>query len=280
MFERLRQHLLIWLRVPPTPQAPLGAPGSVRTFRAGRNFYKLCLLGWAGAQLAALIGLVVSLSFAHALRQEVSALKAAETSGQPVAERPQSLWQKPLDPNFVRFVARGPDWLLGGIILLEAGAVLAYLVALPVTYAAVRLDYELRWYAVTDRSLRIRTGLLNLQELTMSFANLQQVVVAQGPVQRLLGIADVRVQSAGGGGGEDHPKHKSGDSMHAGNFRGVDNATEIRDLILERLRRFRETGLGDPDDTAPDAPEGDDDTLDAARVLLEEARALRRTLSS
>jgi hypothetical protein len=36
--------------------------------------------------------------------------------------------------------------------------------------------------------------------------------------------------------------------MHQGLFHCVDNAEAIRDLILERLRRFREAGLGDPED--------------------------------
>ena len=81
----------------------------------------------------------------------------------------------------------------------------------------------------------------------MSFANIQQVVVAQGPIQRLLGLADVKVKSAGGGGG--HP-HQHGEDMHSGLFHSVTNAAEIRDLILDRLRRFREAGLGDPDEKA------------------------------
>ena len=44
--------------------------------------------------------------------------------------------------------------------------------------------------------------------------------------------------------------------MHTGFFHGVDNAEEIRDLILNRLRRFRETGLGDPDEARPVPPVG------------------------
>ena len=64
----------------------------------------------------------------------------------------------------------------------------------------MRLDYEQRWYVVTDRSLRLRTGVWSVREMTMSFANLQQITVTQGPLQRLLGLADVRFQSAGGGG--------------------------------------------------------------------------------
>jgi len=284
MFERLRQLILHWLRVPPAPQPPIGAPGSAKVFRAGANFYKLCLLAWTGAQLAALFGLIVSLAAVQKLRNDLAAVPAASPADAPPvlspagnpAERPGNRERR--NDGFTRMVSRGPDWLIGGIILLEAGAVLVYLVALPITYTAVRLDYELRWYVVTDRSLRIRTGLLNLQELTMSFANLQQVVVVQGPVQRLLGVADVRVQSAGGGGGDEH-KRKSGDSLHSGVFRGVGNAEQIRDLILERLRRFRETGLGDPDDQRSEATAGADSSLAAARSVLAEARALRQTIA-
>lgn len=118
----------------------------------------------------------------------------------------------------------------------------------------------------------------------MSFANVQQVVVSQGPLQRLLAIADVRVQSAGGGGGGDAHHAALGSSMHTGIFHGVDNANEIRDLILERLRLFRAAGLGDPDDareavaaTLPGARHVL--ALTAADELLAEARALRRVLT-
>jgi uncharacterized membrane protein YdbT with pleckstrin-like domain len=159
---------------------------------------------------------------------------------------------------------------------------LVYTTQLVATYAVVRLEYEMRWYIVTDRSLRIRSGLWSIQETTMSFANLQQVVVSQGPLQRLLRIADVRVESAGGGGRTDSSSHGSGQSMHAGGFQGVDNAEEIRDLILERLRLFRETGLGDPDEAVsrhapPSLPllAHREEVLEAGRELLTEARALR-----
>lgn len=284
MFDRLRHELLRVLHVPPAPEPPSGAPGSVRLFRAGHNFYRLCLLGWLGAQIAALIGLIVSLSLVQSVRTQIAQERnpspapstlIAPASGD-TAPAPQTKWRA--NDGFVRMVARSPSWVIALIIVAEAFAVLLYIVALPITYAAVRLDYELRWYVVTDRSLRIRTGLLNLQETTMSFANLQQVVVAQGPLQRLLGVADVKVQSAGGGGGDEHSK-KGGDSLHTGIFRGVDNAAQIRDLILERLRSFREAGLGDPDDHRLDPPSATGDTLAAAQLLLEEARSLRRTLT-
>lgn len=274
MFDRLRRHLLVWLRLRPAPQAPFGAPGSVRVFRAGTNFYRLCLLGWAGAQVATLLGLIVSLSFAQTLRESVR-----ETRDPGASNRRGASGKISPPDDLVRTFAQGPRWLPAGIVLFEAGAVLVYLIALPATYAAVRLDYEQRWYAVTDRSLRIRTGLLNTQEMTMSFANLQQVVVVQGPLQRLFGVADVRVRSAGGGVAGEGRRQKQEEASHTGVFRGVDNAAEIRDLILERLRHFREAGLGDPDEKRSQAVLPPD-ALEAARNLLDEARALRRTLSS
>ncbi|MBC7368592.1 MAG: hypothetical protein H7343_17575 [Undibacterium sp.] len=45
MFEGLRTHVLRLMRVPPAPTPLLGAPNSVRIFRAGDNYYKLRLFG-------------------------------------------------------------------------------------------------------------------------------------------------------------------------------------------------------------------------------------------
>ena len=120
------------------------------------------------------------------------------------------------------------------LITLEVFGILGFVAQIPFTLAVVKLEWELRWYMVTDRSLRIRAGIWTVTESTMSFANIQHVEIRQDPVQRLLGIADVRVQSAGGGSGG-HDPHEKRESLHVGTFHGVDNAREIRDLILERL---------------------------------------------
>jgi hypothetical protein len=79
--------------------------------------------------------------------------------------------------------------------------------------------------------------------------------------------------------------------MHTGFFHNVTNAPEIRDLIQDRLRRFRElgAGLGDPDEKpVPDARAAANanhrsfspETLSAARELAFEARALRAAFTS
>jgi uncharacterized membrane protein YdbT with pleckstrin-like domain len=163
---------------------------------------------------------------------------------------------------------------------LEVIGIIGFLVQLPLSLVPVILDWEMRWYIVTDRSLRIREGVWKVSEMTLTFANVQEVSIRQGPIERLFGIANLRVRTAGGGGRVNpHEPQSEEKSGHIGYFRGVDNAPEIRDLILERLKRLRDAGLGDPDQAQAGIAETMSPTgvADAARELLEEARALRRT---
>jgi membrane protein YdbS with pleckstrin-like domain len=302
MAEWLRQGVLRLARVPPAPEPPLGAPDSIRIFRAGKNYYRLRLLRWVLTQAGAVVGILVSLSFLGWFKHEIAITRmdsGTVTAAAPVAPLPIPVLEISSGASSTKVKARRaggltrqdlkaiaqhtPWWAIPVIEVFEFGGILLFLAQLPVTFIAQRLEYELHWYIVTDRSLRIRTGLLRLQETTMSFANLQQVEVQQGPLQRLLGIADLRVQSAGGSDQRSQPHHR--DSLHTGVFHSVENASEIRDLILDRLRKFRETGLGDSDAQPPHhaapvvaaLPAGD--ALAAARELLVEARELRAVLS-
>ena len=92
-----------------------------------------------------------------------------------------------------------PEWAQITWRIAEWLAVLAFATSAVFTFFSQRLNYALRWYIVTDRSLRIRTGVLSIQELTMTFSNIQEIRVSAGPLQNLLKLADVEVQSAGGG---------------------------------------------------------------------------------
>ena len=100
----------------------------------------------------------------------------------------------------------------------------------------------------------------------MTFANIQDIRVTAGPLQGYFKLADLEVRSAGGGAGP------AGASAHAAYFEGLDNAEEIRELILERLRKYRDEGLGDGGHV------GAVDAETAARLVLEEVRELRRVM--
>lgn len=294
MFDWVRELVLRFMRIPPEPEPPFGAPGSIRVFRAGRNYYNLRLFGWIVGQAGATIGILFSLGLISKFESDAArartAADAAASQPAPAAEvapaapkeksGTSSKKQRSRRNPYNEAARRTPWWVFTVVNFFEFVGIALFLVQIPITYAMVRLEFEQHWYIVTDRSLRIRTGLATLQESTMSYANLQQVQVKQGPLQRILGLADVEVQSAGGGGDK---LEAHGASLHTGVFRSVENATEIRDLILERLRVFRQAGLGDPEDerhelSAGAGAGGADDMLLAARELVAEARALRSTV--
>lgn len=255
----LSRGLLGLLRVPPEPHLPAGDPGSARVFRAAPNYWRLRLLQWGAKQVFTAFGFVFLMAFLQAAPNSVVINDEARQRRVPLA-------------NAIA-VARG----------LEVFAVALWLVQLPITFAILRLDYELRWYVVTDRAARLREGVLTLTEMTFTLQNVQDIRIRQGPLQRILGLADVELRTAGGSeaspGQSGHGSSTSG-NLHLARFRGVDNAELIRDLVLERMKRARDAGLGDPDDAAGATEASGPTPLErAARELVAESAALRLAVS-
>ncbi len=141
------------------------------------------------------------------------------------------------------------------------------------TYFEQKLNFDLRWYIVTDRSLRVRQGIWSTQELTTTFANIQEIRVSAGPLQKLMGLADLEIHSAGGGSTGPHGRS----SGHVARFSGLDNADQIRDYVVDCLRHYRDSGLGEAEKHAAQETAG---TLEAAQSVLAETRALRATLGT
>jgi membrane protein YdbS with pleckstrin-like domain len=179
--------------------------------------------------------------------------------------------------------------IVGWLIILAVSPVAGTLLFLPalavavlpniVGYIAIHLRYDTTWYLMTDRSLRIRRGIWTIHETTITFENVQNVVVNQGPIQRFFGIADVQVDTAGGGGHSAGAQHGQGTTAaHRGLIEGVDNAKDIRDLILARLRRSRSAGLGDE---APEPARRPVGAWSAEQLaILREIRDAARSLST
>ena len=121
----------------------------------------------------------------------------------------------------------------------------------------------------------MREGVLLIREMTITFANIQNISISQGPIQRLLGIADLRVDTAGGGAQKKDSEGK--ENLHGVRFRGVNNAEEVRTLINTRVRELRDTGLGDHDDEpAKTTALADSASLvSALREVAAEAKSLR-----
>ncbi|QSQ20686.1 PH domain-containing protein [Pyxidicoccus parkwayensis] len=243
MAELAPAWLLRLLRVPPPPRIP---EGNARVFRAAIAYRNYRLFLWAVRQAGLVAGLFAGALFLAAVVQHIN---------------------HPL------------SYVIGYV--LEAFAVLGFLAQLPVGFLVARIDYAFCWYILSDRSLRLREGLVSIQEKTMTFANIQQVSIQQNPLQRVFGISDVKVETAGGGsGGKSSGKAGQGERMHEAYFRGMPHPEEIRDVILARVRMHRDSGLGEPQHVAALPSAASPAALDAAKELLTEMRALRQALPS
>lgn len=234
----LKALVLRLAKMPAEPHIPEGAQGSVKVFHPGRNYLNLRIVLWAVGNLLVLIPLAILVAF--------SASGVLDTV-----------------PPLMRVL-----WLT-----IEFLATAVFLASIPLTFFMQRLNYEMRWYIVTDRSLRIRRGIVRVEEFTMTFANIQEIRVTVNPLQRLLGLANVNVHSAGGG--VDAHGSVTG---HIARFESVDNASEIRDLMMNRLRAYRDSGLGHR--THAELSGSLHADVDAARAVLHEVRALRSVIAS
>jgi uncharacterized membrane protein YdbT with pleckstrin-like domain len=243
MYNLFRELCEKWLRIPPEPEPPPGDETSARTFRAAPKYLKYLRVMWGIRNGVAMVAALIPLTV-------ISIALMANREGSAAA------------------VIAGVEFVVLGILICQA----------LFSLALVQLDYEKRWYLVTDRSLRIREGVGTVREITFTFANIQNLSVTQGPIQRLLGIADLKVETAGGGsvaGQQQHP----GLNLHTAYFRGIDNAEEVKLLIAARMRAHRDAGLGDDEDRHLSQSSGgvQSSTIgEALRAVLAEATGLRQ----
>lgn len=127
--------------------------------------------------------------------------------------------------------------------LLSAPLVIALeVVAGILGFFAIRLRYDTTWYVLNERSIRLRRGIFIIKETTITFENIQNVSIKQGPLQRWFKISTIVVETAGGGG---KTKEGAEAAPHSGIIEGIDNANEIRDLLMTRMAQSRRSGLGD-----------------------------------
>ena len=167
-------------------------------------------------------------------------------------------------------------WVALLIALPIAGIVLAplfwFVIIVPdiLVYIGLHLRYDTTWYVLSDRTLRLRRGIWTIQEVTITYENIQNVSIRQGPIQRYFGISDVMVETAGGGGQVGaHGQQSLGG--HHGLLEGISNPTEVRELIMAKWRAAKSAGLGDEPGPSPgvnQASRRDDQRVPAGSAIL------------
>ena len=95
-------------------------------------------------------------------------------------------------------------------------------------------------YSVISKSgmvmpeIYVRKGLINVTKKHVPFRTITNISSRAGPVDRLFGIGTAEIQTAGYSGG---PRGQTGPEEK---LEGITFYEEVRDFILQELRRFRD----------------------------------------
>jgi membrane protein YdbS with pleckstrin-like domain len=208
MYRGVWGMLTRWFRVPQHPPTLPALPGErLQSFRPSENYLRYLKLQFWLSILPSEIVIVVGW---------ISVMGASAT-----AQRP---------------------WI--GVLAAPL-AILLGTVPQTLAYLGLHLRYDTTWYLLSQRSLRIRNGIWTINEATITFENIQNVTVESGPIERYFGIGNVIVDTAGGSAGAVEGHGKGRQNLHRGEIAGVENAAEIRQMILSRLSLSKAAGLGD-----------------------------------
>ena len=188
------------------PPLPDGDPDSVQIWKPGGGYFKYRVFLFAFAGLPS-ITLTIGLL-------GMGALGAITSMGGQI-------------PFFVQAAIAG---FMGLIVLRILGGAAFGLYR-------IRLELDMLRYILTDQAVRLRRGVMDIEEITLSFANIQNVKMNQGFLQRMFGVADLIVETAGGGSGAEV-------GGHVGRILGVSEPEALREAILERAKSFKGSGLG------------------------------------
>ena len=133
-----------------------------------------------------------------------------------------------------------------GVIILSSlfgnsqglSGILVFVLLGAVAVGAYELAYVRRFtYKITGDTFDIQSGVLSRREREIPFERIQNVDIAQNVVQRAIGIAEVRIETAGGGASEAQLRYVS---------RG--EATRLQELISDRKQEGTERDPGAADD--------------------------------
>ncbi|MBX3373368.1 MAG: PH domain-containing protein [Phycisphaeraceae bacterium] len=246
----------ILVRLFRVPDDPPGLPpdsGTQRTMRPAPGY-----LRWQRIQLAMLFGPLVVLLLAGGAVAAIASLTAG------------AWW----------------TWLI-----VVAAVPPVALLAL-VSWVAVHLRYRATWYVIGGSAVRLRRGIWIIRETTITLENVQNCSVRQGPLQRICGISDLVLETAGSAA---PAPGKNPLTLNEARFEGLTDASALRDELMRAVRASRSAGLGDDDAVdvvdagrraRPSSAGVDHLALDsirlgpAHRAVLEDIRAAARALAA
>lgn len=116
----------------------------------------------------------------------------------------------------------------------QIAIVTLFIASLCVPYAIAELRYRKYIYALGNKDITIKRGVLEKVRYVVPYEKIQDVTVSRTPIENLLGIGTIHIETAG---------HKADDGEIL--LPGIENYNELVNEIVEQIKKIKESG--DPD---------------------------------
>jgi len=162
----------------------------------------------------------------------------------------------PFDQSLLRSVSRwhAAGACLGSVVLPAVIVLVAslyfplaagLLLVLPIPLGVSLLRPRFHGYALAETCLNVRRGVLKQRDWTVPYGNIQSVTVRRGLLQRWLGLATIRIDTAGGRGINGPHIHDLSDDKAAELALSLVHRIDASGTAENKIRFDNTPGLGD-----------------------------------
>jgi putative membrane protein len=157
-------------------------------------------------------------------------------------------------------VVRYQTWGVFFVMLFTIIGIPLMPILLPLAYILIKRYYERLEVVLTRRDLKVRRGILNVEEKSVPLEKITDLALNQGPLMRLFDIKGMRVETAG---------QSSGGALVS--IIGIDGVDAFRDAVLDQRDR-----ISDHEGEAPPTESPDPESGETVALLGEIRDSLRR----
>ncbi|HEY6506947.1 MAG TPA: PH domain-containing protein [Vicinamibacterales bacterium] len=126
--------------------------------------------------------------------------------------------------------------------------------------------YETMRFRFDSEGIHMRWGILFRRQINLTYARIQDIHLTSGLIQRWLGLADIKIQTASGSSGAEMT------------LEGLMEFEAIRDFLYTRMRGYRDGARAAPAVASHAAAEQDGQTARLLREAIDELRGARLAL--
>ncbi len=120
-------------------------------------------------------------------------------------------------------------------------------------------------YIIDNDDVKMKEGVFWRKRVTVPYPKITNVDVTQGPVQRMLNIGIIHIQTAGAGGAQGAQAELT--------LVGIRDLEGLKDTIMERFRGYNTSNAGEVKKEVTD-----ESNSDILRHILSELKAIREAL--